>query len=533
MGRSLIRTAVMVVLVAAGVPQALFAGEVDFDRAVVVDASAAGEDSSMADGVTEMIDRWTVPAGGAADRCDPHAFLRRVSLDRLGRGPSVAEIDAFMTDGADRRRLVRELCDAPERYAEGGSAEAATRLADFWTARLAPASTEAGVTATPLRNWLYEAFGDRRDIDAIASELVDPALPGGRALYEAVGGTTANYTSAIARGLMGVRLDCAQCHDHPFADWTQTNFWQFAAHFGDTVAPGDDGVATYEGVRYRSRLLPVPGDDEASDDEAGDDEADDDEADGGDAGAGRRGGPGEVAAWLTDDGHPFFAANLVNRTFQWLVGQPLVRPAADLDQVDASEIQRLRRIGRKAAAGGFDAGDLFRSIMRTEVYGRVAGGVAGGASGGDTVNRRVKVLTPRQVFASLERGLLLPVGRLDGDSARHNGLGGQLMRRLGEASVDDPSRYAAGVPQMLMLLNGPLTTAATGPDGRLLTAVTTSPFLDTPQSRVETLYLSIVHRPPTAAERSVSLAQIDAHGDAAYADILWSLINHPEVVLCR
>jgi hypothetical protein len=155
-----------------------------------------------------------------------------------------------------------------------------------------------------------------------------------------------------------------------------------------------------------------------------------------------------------------------------------------------------------------------------------------------SIRRPLKSLSPQQVFDSLEQALMLPVGRNDSQSARHNNQGAILMQRLNEASSDSPDQFKAGIPQALAIMNGVLVSNATElDDSRTSRAVVDAPFLEA-REKVETLYLAALTRKPEGHELEKMLAYLDDHADKderrrAYTDIYWALLNSPEFILCR
>ena len=113
-----------------------------------------------------------------------------------------------------------------------------------------------------------------------------------------------------------------------------------------------------------------------------------------------------------------------------------------------------------------------------------------------------------------------------------------MVNRLGEAIGETPEDYASGIPQALMMMNGPVTSDAIDLDrSRLLRAVVESPFFDE-DKRIETLYLAVLTREPSEAEKQSLTEYLDNKPDEttrrkAFGDILWALLNSPEFVLCR
>ena len=142
------------------------------------------------------------------------------------------------------------------------------------------------------------------------------------------------------------------------------------------------------------------------------------------------------------------------------------------------------------------------------------------------------------MFDSLEQALALPITRSNSDSARHNGTRMQMVSRFDESVGDTPEEYSAGIPQVLMLMNGRITADAISIErSRTLKAVVEAPFLDD-ASKLDTLFLATFTRYPTEKERTVLLDHIRTQRTAddrraAYDEVFWALINSPEFVLCR
>src|SRR5262249_25053013 len=189
-----------------------------------------------------------------APKTDDAAFLRRVYLHLAGRIPSVAEVQKFLDDkSADKRvKVVEELLQG-NRYP--------LHLANVWRAVLLPeavAGSEARGFAGPLEAWLRSRLAADVGWDKIVRELLTaaPTNPGGGpdgslldiygfdpgdgstplSLYQAKQFKPENLAEVTTRALLGVRLGCAQCHNHPTAQWKKEQFWEFAAFFAG-VAP--------------------------------------------------------------------------------------------------------------------------------------------------------------------------------------------------------------------------------------------------------------------------------------------------------
>jgi hypothetical protein len=439
-------------------------------------------------------------------------FLRRAYLELTGTIPSVAEARDFLdsTSADKRERLVHGLLD-DKRFAE--------HYAGLWARTLAP----AGNTRGPLETWLRGEFRKNTPFDEVARAVLtargNSTAASPAAFYFAVGNSPERVAEAVARGFMGVRLGCAQCHNHPFTKWKREHFWGLAAFFAGTgAAPGqvNDGFATkitpMNGTReYDARFLegPAPSFPEGRSPRA------------------------VLAEWLANPKNRFFAANVVNRVWQDLCGSGLVSSVDDLDSVGNDErAQILDELAAKFAASGFDLRWLVEGICLSKGYQQAS--TAGCEPG--TAQRPVRTLSPDQVFAALDQSLSLKKGRAL--SPRYTPEGRNLMARLEEARGSNPTDFNGGIPQALLLMNGPIVSRATTlEDSLTLRAVIEAPFLKEAE-KLDTLFLAAYSRLPRADERERLLALVRARpGDPqaqkqAYANIFWALLNSPEFLLC-
>src|SRR5262249_30669784 len=158
---------------------------------------------------------------------DEDVFLRRAYLELLGTIPSVAETRDFLdsTSAGKRDRLIQSLLEDkrfPEHYAR------------LWARTLAP----AGNTRGPLEAWLRSELARNTPFDQVARAVVtargNAMTASPAAFYFAVGNSPERVAEAVARGFLGVRLGCAQCHNHPFTHWKKEHFWGLAAFFSGT-----------------------------------------------------------------------------------------------------------------------------------------------------------------------------------------------------------------------------------------------------------------------------------------------------------
>ncbi|MFM9966432.1 MAG: DUF1549 domain-containing protein [Planctomycetaceae bacterium] len=467
---------------------------------------------------------------------DDATFLKRTFLDLTGSIPSVSQARDFLGYDGEHRRgtLVDRLLNDPRRP-EKHAERTAAHLATVWRRMMVPGNSQEARMAVGLEPWLKEQFNANVPYDELARKLVTATndgqamMPansrfvvqgGGPALFfQAIGGKPETAASSVSRVFLGVRIGCAECHNHPFADWKQKDFWGMAAFFSG-VRDGTVNDTLTASIRpanstveYTAAFL------------------------GGEQAKIRKGKTARetLADWMVAPNNSLFAATAVNRVWQHLLGHGMTESVDDLDKASPAERKILDDLAKLFVEAKFDLRWLIAGICKSQLYQREC--IAMDDNDGEPPPglRPIKTLSPEQVFNSLEQALSLPVARADG-SARFNGLRDQLISRMNEAASNNPEEFRAGIPQALLLMNGRLTTEATDLDqSRTLRGVLDAPFLDT-EAKLTTLYLATFSRPPRADEKKFLLEHIRKQTDGdkqkqAYAEIFWGLLNSPEFVL--
>ena len=250
-------------------------------------------------------------------------FVRRVYLDLIGRIPSVAEVREFLDDSRpDKRRLL--VADLLQHGAF------AAHLANTWRDLLLAGSMapEARAQAPALETWLKLRFSANMPYDQIVEELLTAALnqnaprtPSPLAFYQAAEFKPEQLAANVSRVFLGVQVQCAQCHDHPFSAWKQPQFWSFAAFFNKLDPQRDsasllDGNDDWEEISIPGKDVTVP----ALFLDGGKPELN--------PGLGKR---ATIAQWITDSDNPYFTQAVVNRVWGGFFGRGFVQPVDDLD----------------------------------------------------------------------------------------------------------------------------------------------------------------------------------------------------------
>jgi hypothetical protein len=464
-----------------------------------------------------------------APRFDDAGWLRRVHLDLVGTLPSPTAVRTFVADaGADKRaRAVDALLSSPA-YAE--------RWTTYWERELlGPDARNPFVDRTELRRWLREAFVRNAPWNEMATELVSAVgtnSPDGDDRSDVNGAVNwllryqrspADLAGQVSRVMLGVQIQCAQCHDHKTEKWTQDDFQRFAAFFARTRP---EPVDTMTGMRIRRvsvqdggkparamrrdaelrraiRLAPRTLDGTVIEAPSGDLAP-------GQAAPERR---QALAAWMTSRDNPWFTRAIVNRMWSLFIGRGLVDPVDDLRPSNpAAAPEVLDALAADFAESGFDLHHLVRVLTSLESYQLASRHPAGET--GDAALWSFHPLEPLPpdvlLDAVIGAGGLEPVLQ-EVTGADLMELRGQLRRHYAFVfDVDEeshPETFDGTVPQALLLQNGPLANGASSlvPRGALEEVLA----LPDRAARVEALYLRTLSRPPTAAETARWSAFLD------------------------
>jgi len=505
-----------------------------------------------------------------AERCSDEVFIRRAYLDLLGVLPTAEEARTFAAkrEREKRDRLVDGLLERPE-------------FAEFWALKWAD--------LLRLDERALDEKGARQFYESIRASLAthQPLDQFARSLVSARGSTygtpTANYyrnlrtpierAEAVAQVWLGTRLQCAQCHNHPYERWTQDNYHDWTALFarvdyqvlenrrrddndshefkgeqivfvknsGEHKNPRTDQPARprflgkTEPVALESLPLPASPVPWPTNAVTGTTELD------------------ALAVWLTSPNNPLFARAQANRIWFHLMGRGLVEPIDDLRQTNpASHPALLETLTQELIHSGFDVRHVIRLILNSHSY--QASAIPAPGTEDDLSNYShtvVRRLTAEQLldaqsqvvgvpldFAGFPRGtragqmpLLKTSGRRDQASLD------QFLSTFGKPPRQVPSECERAsepaMTQAFALISGPTLQEFIGSPENCLT-----PLLNSDESnreKLDDLFWSALTRAASAEERARLLPLIDASKDrrATWEDILWSVLNAKEFVLRR
>jgi hypothetical protein len=475
------------------------------------------------------IDARIAAAWGAdvkpAPLADDAEFFRRVHLDLAGRIPSVTEARDFLDDDrpGKRRLWVERILQADPDDSSYRSAYV-DHFANVWRAwLLAQTNQQAQFQQPALQTWLRQRLKANVGYDRLVRDLLTQPLgnnqgpgpgPGSAAVfYQANEFKPENVAGSTARLFLGVKIECAQCHNHPFDKWTRTQFWEYAALFTDVVPPGQPGKPRPRGE------IKIPGQDKTVRARF----LDGKEPQWKDA-AGTR---STLADWMTAADNPYFARTAANRLWTWFFGTPLADMGDKPDEDrPAAHAELLDELARQFVAHKYDMKFLIRAITASQTYQRTS--AVTHASHKDPrlfARMPLRGLSPEQLFDSLAEATEYQVGTPGNPRAAR----GQFLARFrGQERTTD---YQTSILQALYLMNNEFIADRTSVEKNRTLATLVEQRTSTAR-KVESLYVVVLSRKPRPDESERFVRYVEK-GDPkkALADVFWVLLNSPEFIL--
>jgi hypothetical protein len=483
--------------------------------------------------------------------CDDGVFVRRAYLDLLGVLPSVAETRAFLGDpSSDKRaRLIDALLKRPE-------------FADFWALKWSDilhneekALDRKGVEV--FHEWIRQAIAENKPLNEFAREVIagrgsSYAQPAG-SFYRALREPPAR-AEAAAQVFLGVRLQCARCHNHPYDQWTQTDYHSWTAFFtrvqyrivennrrdrldkhefdGEQIV-WQDRTSEWKDPRTGSNLAPKFLGEETPAFGKHDDRL------------------LVLADWIARPNNPFFARAQANRIWSHLMGRGLVEPNDDFRASNPpTNPALLEALAHELSAHRFDLRHLIRTIMLSTAYQLSAAPNA--TNRDDETNfshALVRSLPAEVLFDALGqasgarvrfrdkpadmRATQLP--GVQSSAARKPGPADQFLQRFGKPerllNCDCERSDDVTLSQAFQLITGEtINKAATQGAKKLSDQMQKGRSID---SVIDDCYLAALCRYPTTAERTATEATLRIPGKEreGFEDLLAALLSSKEFLL--
>jgi hypothetical protein len=511
---------------------------------------------------TKLEENWKANSITPSPYVNDFEFIRRASLDIIGRTAKVEEIAEFLKDPKETRRskLIERLLESPD-YAR--------HWADMWTNWLL---SRAGIFGRGLYHdqmsgWLKDQFAENKPYDQMVKELL--TAKGKNSDNGAVNFFLAHLgernpanrkseegefemvpiTSRITRMFLATQVQCAQCHDHPFTNAIKQNhFWGVNAFLRQVERVGNipmqrqDGLMTLElkdnpsvnekatvffekrnGVVLQTKAEFLPS---------------------GEKKTGPRLPPGtvgldrrvELANYLIE--HENFSKAIVNRIWSIFYGRGFTNPIDDFnDQNQPSNPELLNEVSARFKHYGYDLKKLIRWIANTNAYNlsAVANSTNDKTEQEGFFSRMImKSLTPEQLFESL-------MVSSHGDSLnteekkklREDWLG-KLVSNFGDDEGNEVN-FNGTVVQALLMMNGKdLNDSIIRPNGTVAMAMRKG----APPAIITDLYLTALNRKPSPREINSVYSKfplyrgvVDRDRAAPYQDLFWALLNSNEFIL--
>tara|TARA_Y100000588_G_scaffold394607_1_gene515988 strand:+ start:1795 stop:4005 length:2211 start_codon:yes stop_codon:yes gene_type:complete len=481
--------------------------------------------------------------------CDDNAFIRRAYLDLLGFIPRGETVQAFVADSSrgKRQRLVEQLMKRPE-------------FAEFWALKWSDLlrNEEKQLDRKGVHvfyQWLRRSFAENKPLNVMAREII--ASRGSTYKNPPANFYRAHRTPVIraentAQVFLGVRLKCAQCHNHPFDRWTQDDYYDWTALFAgvDYKVLSNNRADRLDQHEFKGeQIVFLKPDETITNARTGKPAVHRLLGQGGAIASADK--LGALADWVAAPDNPFFARVQANRIWYQLMGRGLVNPIDDFRPTNpASHPALLQALSEDFRKNEFDVRHLIRTIMASRAY-QLSHEISGD-NGDDTENYARAVprrLEAEQLLDSLSAATGVwpkyanhPLGTRAGQLA-----GGYVpRRRKGEPPTDaDHFLGMFGKPERLIACDcersdditlrqsfrtwcGPTMNNLIMDKNNYLKPLLASKQTD--NQRVDTLFWRAIARPPNRKE----LAQIDKHFATApehrqaWEDLLWSLLNTKE-----
>lgn len=488
--------------------------------------------------------RWQDEQIKPAPLADDAEFLRRLTLDLLGRIPDVSELHDFIDDKDSEKRAKRvDLFLKKQMFAN--------HLASVWRETMIPQNNNrfAQAYAPQMETWLRRHFSENTGYDEMVRQLLTAQVRAGRqggqraydssvaAFYQANQLKPEEIAAATSRLFLGVKLECAQCHNHPFQIYTRTQFWEYTAFFAG-IQPAR---------RVNNRVLQVQDNAEIHEITIPDTErvVKARYLDGSKPKWDKKpiNARETLATWMTAPNNPYFSKAAVNRIWEHFFGRGLVDPVDEMGEDNPGEFPELmEELASQFVRNDFDIRYLIRAITASKVYQLTSQRTHESQDDPAFFARmNLKGMSPEQLYSSL----VIATRYRDNTMNRGQFQTGFNQFRFGTVAADIRSKflnsadrrteYQTSILQALTLMNGKFVTDATSlqRSGTLMSIVH-APFMNNAE-KLEALSLAALSRKPTEREKTTLLKYIDKGGPTgdtakALADVFWAYLNSSEFI---
>jgi hypothetical protein len=463
-------------------------------------------------------------------QCDDEAFLRRAAIDIVGLPPTLVEYQRFMasTDPAKRSKWIDELLERKD-FSEIW----VSKWAELLQVRTDPTRNVSQKAMFLYYNWLVDKLSKNMPMDQMVQELLGASggtFKNAATNFYQITNETLPLTENVAQVFMGIRVQCAQCHNHPFDRWTQNDYYSFAAFFVQ--------IGRKQGEDYRETIVFNSGGGEMNHPVGG--RVMPPKFLGGEvpdvSGKDRR---VVLAKWLASSQNPYFATSFANRVWAHFLGAGIVEQVDDFRVSNpASNPELLDALGKHFTDTKYNLKALVRDICNSRTYQRTT--QRNPSNAGDERNfahalvRRIKAEnlldTISAVTDTKDKFEGLPVGARAvqiADGTRSTYFLKTFGRSTRETACSCEVKMEPTLSQALHLLNGGTVNDKIKQGGLIPKLIKTKKL---PEEQITELYIRTLTRKPAKDElaRLVPLLSQNKDQPQAIEDVFWALLNSRE-----
>lgn len=517
---------------------ARYQGQVSTFRATIplgADTSNLPQPANLVD--TAVFRKLRLLGIPASETSDDATFLRRVTLDITGAIPSDEAARDFLadTDPTKRDKLIDRLLDSTA-YAD--------HFANKWNFILRNKKSKGEDTAGThlFHKWIWNSMYENKPYDQFVRELItasgEPLMNPAVTWYREVD-QVEEQVEDTAQLFLGIRIQCARCHHHPFEKWSQNDYYSLAAFYkrvGRKSIPGvaggfrdrqifhNEGVAAASNPRSGASLKPAGLGSPALDISADQDPRI------------------QLADWMSDPQNPFFAKSVANRYWKHFFNRGIVEPEDDMRETNPpSNPELLDQLASHLIESDFDLKELIRAICKSKTYQFSSLPNEYNATDKQNFSRYYPRRLSAEALYDAFHKVTLTSEKFNGMPAGTNALqladssNGPYFLKVfgmpqGDTACECERSQDANLAQSLHLLNSKEVQDKISKDGARaakLAAETERSHED----RLKELYQVVFSRSPRPDELEVASNYIERHKDnpkVAYEDLLWALINTKE-----
>ena len=470
-------------------------------------------------------------------------IVRRLFIDIIGRLPTPQEAQQYINDTTldKQAKLVDWLLEQPE-YAD--------HWANKWTDLLRPNPYRVGIKAVlNYDNWIREAFRENRPYDQFVRGLVTAegsTFRNGASTLFRDRRSPDEVTTLVSQLFLGIRLDCAKCHHHPFERWSQDDFYSFAAFFArvgrkgtglsppisgseEVIMEAASGSVTHPLTGAVLSPRPLYGTVEFSEDELESDYSI----------------RGKLADWMVSNENDYFGKVMANRVWADMMGRGLVEPVDDLRATNpATNEPLLAALGKYFAENKYDIKKLIGIIAKSHVYGLSSEPTERNVADTRNYSRHYRVRLRAEVLLDAISDITAMPNNFSAMAygARSNQIWTHRVTNLfldtfgrPDPNQDPPCERTpdSTVTQILHLMNSPELHAKVTNSSNSISKMIDEQEAE-PGEVTKQIYLLCYSREPDGDELEICLKIFGENKDnpkAAASYILWALMNTPEFTL--